>query len=90
VVDGISAIADQIPYDACVSNHAHAHTRRIHARYEALPGSADVLAEPAIPNHVGDHVAEVHGDPFFGNQGHQRRVDEVTSFRNKVARYQVP
>jgi len=35
-------------------------------------------------------VAEVHGDPFFGNQGPQRRIYEFMSFCNEVIRYQVP
>jgi len=90
VVDGVPVIADQGLYDACSRNRARAHTRRIHARNEALPGFVDVLAEPGTPSHAGDRVAEVHGDSFCGNQGPQRRIHEVMSFRNEVIRYQVP
>ena len=89
VIDAIPAIADQRLYDACVRNCARAHTRRIHARYEALSGFVDMLTEPGKANHVGDRVAEFHGDPFFGNQGPQRRVYEVMWFCNEVFRYQV-
>jgi len=71
-------------------NRASAHTRRTHSRYEALPGFIDVLAETGTPSHAGDRVAEVHGDPFFGNQGPQRRIYEVMSSCNGVIRYQVP
>jgi len=67
MVDGISVIADQSLYDICIRNRARAHTRRLHATYKALPGSVDVLAERGAPSHTGDRVAEVHGDPFFGN-----------------------
>jgi len=77
-------------YDVCVRNRARAHIWRIHARYEALPAFIDVLAEPGTPSHAGDRVAEVDGDPFFGNQGPQRRIYEVMSFCNEVVRYQVP
>jgi len=90
VVDGIVAIADQIPYDACVRNRARAHTRRIQTRYEALPGFVEVWAEPGTANHVCDRVSEVLGDPFFGNQGPQRRVYDVMSFCHEVIRYHVP
>jgi len=69
VVDGVPVIAVQGLYDICIRNRARAHTRRLHARYEALPGFVDVLAEHGSPSHAGDQVAEVHGDPFFGNQG---------------------
>jgi len=82
VLDGIPVIADQSLYDVCVRNRARAHTRRIHARCEALPGFIDVLADPGTPSHAVDRVAEVHGDPFFGNQGPQRRIYEVMSFCN--------
>jgi len=90
VVDGIMAISDKSPYDACVHNRARAHTRRIHARYDALPDFVGVLAEPRKPYYVGDRVAEVHGDPFFGNQESQRRVYEVMSFCTEEVRYHVP
>jgi len=82
VLDGIPVIADQSLYDVCVRNRARAHTRRIHARCEALPGFIDVLADPGTPSHAVDRVAEVHGDPFLGNQGPQRRMYEVMSFCN--------
>jgi len=90
VVDGIPVIADQSLYDVCVRNRARAHTRRIRARYEALPGFIDVMAEPGTPSHTGDRVAEVHAEPFFGNQGPQRRIYEVMSSCNEVIHYQVP
>jgi len=90
VVDGVPVIADQGLYEIRIRNRARAHTRRLHARYEALPGFVDVLAEHGAPSHAGDRVAEVHGDPFFGNQGPQRRIYEVMSFCNEVIRYQVP
>jgi len=87
-VDGITVIADQSLYDACVRNRARAHIRRIHARYEALPGFIDVLAEPGAPSHARDRgVADVDGNPFFGNQGPQRRLYEVMSVCNEVIRY---
>jgi len=89
VADGVPVIADQGLYDICIRNRARAHTRRLPARYEALPGFVDVLAEPGEPSHAGDRVSEVHGDPFFGNQGPQRRKYEVMSFCNEVIRYQV-
>jgi len=90
VVDGIPVISDQILYDVCIRNRALAHTRRIYAQYETLPGFIDVLAELGTPIHAGDRVAEVHGDPFFGNQGPQRRIYEAMSFPNDTIRYQVP
>jgi len=49
-----------------------------------------VLAEPGTPSHACDRVAEVHRDPFFGNQGPQRRTYEVISSCDEVIRYQVP
>jgi len=49
-----------------------------------------VLAEHGAHTHVIDRVAEVHGDPFFGNQGPQRRIYEVMLFCNEDIRYQVP
>jgi len=67
VIDGIPVIAEQSLYHVCVRNRARAHTRRMHARYEALPGFIDVLAEPGTPSRAGDRVSDVHGDPFFGN-----------------------
>ena len=79
VVDRVPVIADQGVYDICIRNRARAHSRRLHARYEALPGFVDVLAEHIAPSHAGDRVAEVHGDLFFGNQGPQRRIYEVLS-----------
>jgi len=90
VVDGIPRVTDNGVYDICVRNRARAHTRRVHARYEAFPGFVDVMAEAGSPDHVGDRVAEVHGDPYFGNQGPQRRVYEVMSFGNEVVHYHVP
>ena len=90
VVYGIPVIADKGLFDVCICNRARAHTRRIHARYEALPGFIDVLAEPGTPRHAGDRLPEVHEDPFFRNQGPQRRIYEVMSFFNEVIRYQVP
>jgi len=72
VIDRVPVITDQGLYDICIRNRACAHTRRLHARYEALPGFVAVLAEPGVPSHAGDRVAEVHGDPFFGNQGPKR------------------
>jgi len=89
-VDGIPVITDQSLYDACVRNRARAHTRRVQARYEALPGFFDVLSEPGSPDHVGDRVAEVHGYPHFGSQGTQRRIYEVMSFSDEIVRNQVP
>jgi len=89
VVDGMPVIADQSLYDACVRNRACAHTRGVHARFEALPGFVDVFSEQGIPNHVGDRVVEVHGDPSFGNQGPQRRFYEVQSFCNEGVHFQV-
>jgi len=76
--------------DVCVRNRTCAHTRRTHARYEALLGFVDVLAEPETPSHAGDRVAEVHGESFFGNQGPQRRIYEAMAFCNDIVRYQVP
>jgi len=90
VVDRVPVIADQGLYDICIRNRARAHTRRLQPRYEALPGFVDVLAEHGLPCHAVDRVAEVYGDPFFGNQGPQRRIYEVMSFCNEVIRYQVP
>jgi len=90
VVDGVPVVADQGLYDICIRNRARAHTRRLHARYEALPGFVDVLAEHGAPSHAGDRVAEAHGDPFFGNQRPQRRKYEVMSFCNEDIWYQVP
>ena len=90
VIDRVPVIADQGLYDICIRNRARAHTRRLHAPYEALPGFVDVLAENGSPSHADDRVAEVHGDPFFGNPGPHRRIYEVMSFCNEVIRYQVP
>ena len=90
MVDGISAMADQSFQDACVRNRARAHTQRIYALYEALPGFVECLAEPGTPNHVGDRVAEVRGDLCFGNQEPQRHCYEVMSFCSEVVRYPVP
>jgi len=90
VVDGVPRVTDNALYDMCVRNPARAHTRRVHARYEALPDFIDVMAQAGLPDHAGDRVAEIHGDPYFGNQGPQRRVFEVMSFCNEVVRYQVP
>jgi len=90
VVDRVPVIADHGLYKICIRNRARARTRRLHGRYEALPGFVDVLAEHGAPTHAGGRVAEVHGDPFFGNQGPQRRIYEVISFCNDVIRYQVP
>jgi len=89
VADGMLVVADQRLSDACVRNRARAHTRRFHARFEALPGFVDVLSEPGTPAHVGDRLAEVHGDPYFGSQGPQRRVYEVQSFCNEFVHCQV-
>jgi len=55
-----------------------------------LPDFIDVMAQAGLPDHAVDRVAEVHGDPYFGNQGPQLRIYEVMSFCNKVVRYQVP
>jgi len=55
----------------------------MYAHYEALPDFIDVMAQAWLPDHAGDRVAEVHGDPYFGNQGPQRRVYEVMSFCNQ-------
>jgi len=90
VWDGIPVITDRSLYDAYVRNRARAHTRRVNARYEALPGFVDVLSEPGSPEHVGDCVAEVHGYPRFGSQGPQRRIYEVMSFSNEIVRNQEP
>ena len=90
VVDGVARVTDNRLYDMCVRNRARAHTRRVYARYEALPDFIDVMAQAGLPDNAGDRVAEVHGDPLFGNQGPQRRVYEVMSFCNEVVRYQVP
>jgi len=90
VVDGVPVIADQGLNEICIRNRARAHARRLHARYEALPGFVDVLADNGAPTHAGARVAEVHGDPFFGNQGPRRRLYEVMSFCNEVILYQVP
>jgi len=90
VVDGVPVVADQGLYDIYIRNRARAHIRRLHARYEALPGFVDVLAEHGAPSHAGDRVAEAHGDPFFGNQRPQRRIYEVMSFCNEDIWYQVP
>jgi len=90
VVDGVPVITDHGLHEICIRNRARAHTRRLSGRYEALPGFFDVLAEHRAPTHAGDRVVDVHGDPFFGNQGPQRRIYEVMSFCNEVIRYQVP
>jgi len=90
VVDGVPRVTDNRLYELYVRNRARAHTRRVYAQYEALPDLVDVMAQAGLPDHAGDRVAEVHGDPFFGNQGPQRRVYEVMSFCNEVVRYQVP
>jgi len=80
VVDGVPRVTDNRLYKMCVRNRARAHTRRVYAHYEALPDSVDVMAQAGLPDHAGDRVAEVHGDPYYGNQGPQRRVYEVVSF----------
>jgi len=90
VIEGVPVIADKDLCDICIRKRARAHTRRLHARYEALPGFVYVLVEHGSPSHAGDHVAEVHGDPFFWNQGPQRRIYEVMSFCNEFIRNQVP
>jgi len=90
VVDGVPRVTDNCLYDMCVRNRARAHTRRVHAQYEALPDFIDVMAQAGLPDRAGDRVAEVHGDPYIGNQCPQRRVQEVMSFCNEVVRYQVP
>jgi len=90
VVDGVPRVTDNRLYDMCVRNRARAHTRRVYAQYEALPEFVDVMAQAGLPKHAGDRVAEVRGDPYFGNQGPQRRVYEVMSFGNEVVRYQLP
>jgi len=90
VVDGVPRVTDNRLYDMCVRNRARAHTRRVYAQYEALPDFVDVMAQAGLPDDAGDRVAEVHGDPYFGNQGPQRRVYEVMSFCNEVVRYQLP
>jgi len=89
-VDGVPVITDHGHYEICIRNRARAHTRRVHGRYEALPGCVDVLADHIAPTHAGDRVAEVHGDPYFENQGPQRRIYEFMSFCNEIIRYQVP
>jgi len=90
VVNGVPFFADQGLCDICIRKRARAHNWRPHARYEALPGYVDVLAEHDSPSHAVDRVAEVHGDPFFGHNGPQRRIYEVMSFCNEGIRYQVP
>ena len=90
VVDVVPVIADHCLHEICIRNRARAHTWRLHGSYEALPSFVDVLAEHGAPTHAGDRVAEVHGDPFFGNQGPQRRIYKVMSFCNEVIWYQVP
>jgi len=90
VVDGVMRVTDNRLYEMCVRNRARAHTRRVYAHYEALPDFIDVMAQAGLPDNAGDRVAEVHGDPLFGNQGPQRRVYEVMSFCNEVVRYQLP
>jgi len=90
VVDGVPRVIDNRLYDMCVRNRARVHTRRVYAHYEALPDFVDVMTQAWLPDHAGDRVAEVRGDPYFGNQGPQRRVYEVMSFCNEVVRYQVP
>jgi len=77
VVDGVPQVTDNRLYDMCVRNRARAHTRRVYAHYEALPDFVDVIAQAGLPDHAGDRVAEVHGVPYFGNQGPQRRVYKV-------------
>jgi len=84
VVDGVPVITVHGLREICIRNRARAHTRRLHGRYEALPGFVDVLAEHGEPTHAGDRLADVHGDPYFGNQGPQRRICEVMSFCNEV------
>jgi len=87
VVDGVPLVTDNRLYDMCVRNRARAHTRRVYAHYEALPDFVDEMAQAGLPDRAGDRVAEVHGDPYFGNQGPQRRVYEEMSFCNEVVRY---
>jgi len=67
VVDGVPVITNHGLHAICIRHRARAHTRRLHGRYEALPGFVHVMAEHGAPNHAGDRVADVHGDPFFGN-----------------------
>jgi len=88
VVDGVPRVTDNRLYEMCVRNRALAHTRRVYAHYEVLPDFVDMMAQAGLPDHAGDRVAEVHGDPYFVNQGPQRRVYEVISFCNEVVRYQ--
>ena len=90
VVDGVPVITDKDLYDACIRNRACAHTRRVHARYESLPGFIDVMSETWSPDHAGDRVAGVHGSPYFGRQGPQRRAYTVMSVCNEVVRDEVP
>ena len=90
VVDGVPRVTDNRLYDMCVRNRARAHTRGVNAQCEALPDFVDVMAQACLPDYAGNRVVEVHGDPFFGNQGPQRRVYEVMSLCNEVVRYQVP
>ena len=59
-------------------------------RYLRLRSSPYVLAEPGSPTNVSDRVVEVHGDPFIGNQGPQRRIYEFMWFFIEVIWYQVP
>jgi len=44
VVDGVSVITDHGLHEIFIRNRARTHTRRLHGRYEALPGFVDVLA----------------------------------------------
>jgi len=90
VVDVVPEITYQDLCDVCVRNLARAHMRRLHARYEALPGFFDVTSESGSPDHASERVAEVHEVPFFGKQGPQRRTYEVMSFCSELRRDHVP
>jgi len=63
VVDGVPRVTDNRLYDMCVGNRARAHARRVYAHDEALPDFVDVMAQAGLPDHAGDRVAEVRGDP---------------------------
>jgi len=90
VVVGVPRVTHNRFYDMCVRNRALAHTRRVYAQYKALPDFVDVMAQAGLPDRAGDRVADVHGDPYFENQGPQRRMYDVITFYNEVVRYQVP
>ena len=90
MVDGVAVTADQGLYAFCIRICACAHTARLHARYEALPGLVDVLALPGPLRNAGDRVAEVHGDALYRNEGPQCRMYEGMSICYEAIRYQVP